>query len=249
MTQLQEIVTSSVTSTARITEGLLGARAHANPDGIVFYVDQLSGTLDTIDGQLAQLTEITATIQEMVDKAEAPYRALQAQRQAESDRRDYLASYGGIDPVQIIAQVQAGTYPSVPANIITHKGETVLFYAGTNLSEDRTTSQYVGGSAGVSVPLGHGFRFRTGSYHGHTIHSEHLTHIDVGNLIVTTQRIVFVGGKSSITIPVAKVLHTILYKDGVDVRAENRKKREVFLVRQPVLINTYILIACHLLTA
>ena len=62
-------------------------------------------------------------------------------------------------------------------------------------------------------------------------------------LMVTRQ-----GGKSTITILVAKVLHNILYKDGVDVRAENRKKREVFLCPQPMLTNTFILIACHLLS-
>jgi hypothetical protein len=61
--------------------------------------------------------------------------------------------------------------------------------------------------------------------------------------------LIFTGRKSSITIPVAKVLHTVVYTNGVDVRAENRKKREVFLCPQPLLANTFVLIACHLLSA
>ena len=76
-----------------------------------------------------------------------------------------------------------------------------------------------------------------------------MTRIDSGNLIITTKRIIFTGKKSTITIPVAKVLHTVLYKNGVDIRAENRQKREVFFCLQPVLTNTFILIACHLLLA
>jgi len=96
--------------------------------------------------------------------------------------------------------------------------------------------------------MGHGFRFRVGSYQGRTIRSELLTQIDRGNLIITTQRIIFTGSKSTITIQVAKVLHTFLYKNGIDVRAENRQKREVFLCPQPLLTNTFVLIACHLLS-
>lgn len=252
-TQLQDAITSAQVSATRIAEGIEAARAHAYPEAIVHYTDQVKGTVDGIATLQGQLVQLMSDIRAMVDAADGDRRAIQAEqqavKQAEHDRQVYLEQYGGIDPVEIIAQVQAGTYPSVPANVITHKGEVVLFNTGAKLSEDRTTSQHVGGSAGVSVPLGHGFRFRTGSYHGHTIHTEHLTQIDVGNLIVTTQRIVFVGGKSTFTVPVAKVLHTILYKNGVDVRAENRKKREVFLVQQPVLTNTFILIACHLLSA
>ncbi|HET8905342.1 MAG TPA: hypothetical protein VFN11_00100, partial [Ktedonobacterales bacterium] len=143
---------------------------------------------------------------------------------------------------------QAGTFPVVAAGIIAHKGETVLHMTSATLSEDRTTSKYVGGSSGVSIPVGHGFRFRVGSYQGHTIRSEHLTRIDNGNLVITTQRIIFTGRKSTVTIPTAKVLHTLVYKNGVDVRADNRKKREVFLCPQPVLTNTFVLIACHLLS-
>ena len=145
--------------------------------------------------------------------------------------------------------MQAGTYPVVAAGIITQKGETVLFNTGSDLAEDRTTSTYVGGSRGVSVPLGHGFGFRVGSSQGQTIHAENLTRIDSGNLIITTKRIVFTGKKSTKTIPVAKVLHTVLYKNGVDIRAENRQKREVVFCLQPVRTNTFILIACHLLSA
>ena len=215
-------------------------------------LDQIAGTLEGIATSQGNLTQIMSEIQTLIDKAQGDQRALQIQqqaaKQADRDRKAYLAQYGGIDPAEIIAQVQAGIYPVVAGGIIPHKGETVLFASPVNLSEDRTTTKHVGGSAGYSVPLGHGFRFRVGSYHGQTIRTENLTHIDNGHLVVTTQRIVFTGSKTTIAIPVAKILHTVLFNKGIDIRVENRKKREVFICPQPLLTNTFILIACHLQT-
>ena len=176
-TQLQDAITSAQVSSTRIAEGA-HARAHAYPEAIVFYVDQLLNTLEVIDNLQGQLAQLMHDILTLVDQADGGQRVLQAQQQAEKealraqqeaakqaerDRKAYLEPYGGIDPVEIIAQLQAGTYPVVAAGIITQKGETVLFNTVSDRAEDRTTSKYVGGSSGVSVPLGHGFRFRVGS--------------------------------------------------------------------------------------
>lgn len=253
ITQLKGIINSAQVSATQIAGGIQTARAYTYPEAIVHYTDQVAGTLEAIAILQGQLVQLMSDIQALVDMAEQERRAIQAQqqaaRQAVHDRNVYLAQYGGIDPEEIIAHVQAGSYPAVPAGVITRKGEIVLFATAANLSEDRTTTKYVGGSAGYSVPLGHGFRFRVGSFHGQAIRSERLTQIDQGTLIITTQRIIFTGNKSTITIPVAKVLHTVIYKNGIDVRAENRKQREVFLCPQPLLTNTFVLIACHLLSA
>lgn len=268
--QLQEAINSAEGARAQIAGGIQAARSYTYPEGILHYTEQVASTLDVIARLHEQLVHLMSDIESLVDTAEEQQRALQAQqqaekqaeierkravqaqqqaeKQAEKERNAYLAQFGGIDPAEVIAHVRAGTYLSEPAGIITHKGEIVLWGTAATLSEDRTTSKYVGGSSGISVPMGHGFRFRVGSYQGHTIRSEHLTQIDRGTLIITTERLIFTGGKSTITIPVAKVLHTILYKNGVDVRAENRKKREVFLCPKPLLTNTFILIACHLLS-
>lgn len=269
-TQLQEVMNSAEVSRTLIAGGIQAARAYTYPEAVLHYTEQVASTLDKVARLREQLVHVMNTIQSLIEAGEQfqrdrqaqqqaakqaeeqQRRALQAQQQAakhaEQERKAYLAQFGGIDPAEVIAHVQAGTYLSEPAGIITHKGETVLWGTAATLSEDRTTSKYVGGSSGMSIPMGHGFRFRVGSYQGHAIHTEHLTQIDQGKLIITTERLVFVGGKSTITIPVAKVLHTVLYKNGVDVRADNRKKREVFLCTQPVLTNTFILIACHLLS-
>jgi hypothetical protein len=96
---------------------------------------------------------------------------------------------------------------------------------------------------GYSVPLGHGIRFRVGSYRGQTIREEHLTTVDQGSVVVTTQRVVFNGSRRSLVIPANKIVNTVVYRDGLDVRAENRTKREALLCQNPLLLNTYVLVA------
>jgi hypothetical protein len=161
-------------------------------------------------------------------------------------RQDYLAQFGGVDPELILQQVQAGNYPAVPAGIVLKGTEIALYSMPAALAEDRTTSRTVGGSVGYSVPLGHGFRFRVGSYQGQTIREERLTTVDQGSVVVTTQRVVFNGRRRSLAIPTNKILNTVVYRDGLDVRAENRVKREVFLCQNPLLLNTYVLVAGQL---
>ncbi len=152
-----------------------------------------------------------------------------------------------VDPVSlIIHQLQTGQYMSISANINLHKGEVALFTTQVTLSEDRTSSKRIGSSAGISVPVGHGIRIRTGSYHGRTVKTTKLLKIDQGHFTVTTQRLVFTGTHGSVVLLTNKVLNTTLYKDGVEVRAENRQKREVFLCASPKLLNIYIVAAMRL---
>jgi hypothetical protein len=158
-----------------------------------------------------------------------------------------------------MALVREGTYPDVAAGIMTHKGETVLFATAAILAEDRTTAKFVGGSSGISVPVGLGLSFRVGSLRAREILTERLTEIDGGSLIITTQRIIFTGRRSTVIVPLDEVLQTIVYDKkgdkkgdktgGIDIRSETRTDREVFLCSQPLLTNTFILIACQLLSA
>lgn len=209
---------------------------------------QLQQILALVDGAPALLDTATAalpamhTLIQQMEQQQAQAQALVQQRQ------QYLAQYGGVDPAIILQQLQAGTYTSVSCGILLHKGEIALVAIPAKLAEDRTSSQYVGGSTGVSVPVGYGVRFRVGSYRGHAIHQQNLVTIDSGTLIVTNQRIVFNGVKQSVVIPVGKVLSTTLYKNGISLQSETRKKREVMLCENPQLANTFVLIATQLAT-
>ena len=161
------------------------------------------------------------------------------------ERKRYLDQFGGVDPEEIYQSVRSGNYQLVPVGIILHSGEVALFATQASLAEDRTTTQRLGSSIGYSFPVGH-MRFRVGSYRGQTIRRSALTRVDTGMLAVTSKRVVFNGGRGTVTLPAQKIVSTVIYRDGVDVRVENRQKREVFMCANPLLVNTFVLIACQL---
>ncbi len=164
--QLQGVINAAAISRAQITGGIQAARAYAYPEGVLYYTEQLAGTLDMVTGLQEQLSQLMGSIQPLVDAAEKLQREVQAQQQAakqaeeqqrqaqqiqkqadkkaERDRKAYLAQFGGIDPEEVIAQLKEGTFPAVAAGVIPHKDETIIFTTTAMLSEDRTTSKICG---------------------------------------------------------------------------------------------------------
>ncbi|HSS95039.1 MAG TPA: hypothetical protein VLR46_13780, partial [Candidatus Dormibacteraeota bacterium] len=92
----------------------------------------------------------------------------------------------------------------------------------------------VGGSQGFSFPIGHtGIRYRVGSFHGHPVEQSSLTKLDSGTLVLTNQRIAFIGQLKSTSVPFPKLLHVECYSDGVAVFQEGRENPDYYLTAQP----------------
>jgi hypothetical protein len=95
-------------------------------------------------------------------------------------------------------------------------------------------TRYEVGSQGFSFPIGHtGIGYRVGSFRGHPVQWEQLTKLDSGTLVVTNQRLAFVGGLKSITVPIAKVMHVEAYTDGLAVFHEGREDADYFQCNRP----------------
>ena len=84
---------------------------------------------------------------------------------------------------------------SVPNTLMQKAGEHTLWSAtGIFHETGRTASQYVGGTAGVSVPIGGGIRFRVGAMKGQVVPGIELqVDKDQGVVMLTTERLIFTG--------------------------------------------------------
>ena len=84
---------------------------------------------------------------------------------------------------------------SVPNTLMQQKGEHTLWSAtGIFHETGRTPSSYVGGSSGVSIPVGGGIRFRVGAMKGQVVPGEELqVDKDQGVVMLTTERLIFTG--------------------------------------------------------
>ena len=152
----------------------------------------------------------------------------------EIHRREQSIQDMGFDALYTAAYLTTYGTPNVESPLVLKRGEHAALSVPATLARQRTRTQYVGGSSGFSFPIGHtGIRYRVGSYHGHPVEQQYLAHMDTGTLVVTDQRIAFVGQTKSTAVPLEKLLHVECYKDAIAVFKEGRENADFYLVAQP----------------
>ncbi len=152
----------------------------------------------------------------------------------EVKRRTEAENELGFDAPYLAAYLKTNGPPYVESPLILKRGERSCWVAPATLARNQTRTQWVGGSQGVSFPIGHtGIRYRVGSYHGHPIQQQFLGKLDSGTLVISNQRIAFIGAAKSTSIPFGKLLHIECYSDAVAVFLEGRENPDFYLVAQP----------------
>jgi len=117
---------------------------------------------------------------------------------------------------------------SVPNTLMQQKGEHTLWSAtGIFHETGRTPSSYVGGSSGVSIPVGGGIRFRVGAMKGQVVPGIELqVDKDQGVVMLTTERLIFTGPIKSQEWNFDKLLMLSTNEDESDyfINVSNRQK-------------------------
>ena len=109
------------------------------------------------------------------------------------------------------------------------------------LSRLATRTRYVGGSHGVSFPIGHtGIRYRVGSFSGRPVQSTSVTDIDDGTLVLTNLRIAFIGKAKSVVTQLAKIVHVESYTDALAVFQEGRENPNFYKLGSPQYFLLYL---------
>lgn len=148
-------------------------------------------------------------------------------------RADALGDMG-FDAPYVAAYLKTYGPHDVESPLILKRGERACVVAPATLARNQTRRQWVGGSQGFSFPIGHtGIRYRVGSFHGHPIEQQSLTKLDSGSLVITNQRLAFIGQVKSTSVPFVKLLHVESYSDGLAVFLEGRENPDFYLTAQP----------------
>jgi hypothetical protein len=185
---------------------------------------------DTIRAQaVAAESEADGLTSQALDSANAASTISdEVQRRAGAERDQ------GFDAPYLAAYLKTHGPAPVQSPLILKKGEQACLAVPATLARQQTRRQWVGGSQGFSFPIGHtGIRYRVGSFHGHPIEQQSLGHLDTGTLVVTNQRIAFIGRVKSTSTPFAKLLHVECYSDAVAVFQEGRENPDFYLTAQP----------------
>lgn len=136
---------------------------------------------------------------------------------------------------KLLYEVEQGNLPATeaPFGFAKKKRETVhLIIENTAFHEERTQTTYQGGSQGLSFRVAKGVNYRVGGHKGHIERTPVVTHIDDGKLIITSERIVFIGERKRKICEFKRFIDFELFSDGIKIAVTNRQKPSWFIFHE-----------------
>jgi hypothetical protein len=159
----------------------------------------------------------------------------------EVQRRSDAEREMGFDAPYLAASLKTSGPQTIESPLILKRGEQAAMALPATLARQQTHRQWVGGSQGFSFPIGHtGIRYRVGSFRGHPVEQQSLGRLDTGTLVVTNQRLAFIGSTKSTSVVFAKLLHVECYSDALAVFQEGRENPDYYYVEQPKYVLFFI---------
>ena len=140
--------------------------------------------------------------------------------------------------MSLIAQANAGwLVPKDYDRLMLEGAEQLYLSADARLMKEAVDREYRGGYSGVSFRVAKGVRVSSGGMRGKSVVTgSHIEVADEGSLFVTSTRVVFVGNRSTMEIPYAKLVSMEGFSDGVRFSMSNRVKAPLFTVPSGALI-------------
>jgi hypothetical protein len=149
------------------------------------------------------------------------------------DWPDVFVRFPDLAPKVLVGQLRSGRlpHPADPghSSLAAEAGEHVYVEVGAALMHNATARHWEGGSRGVSVPVfrikGLGsVRYRTGSTRGHVVTDDLGPQVqDAGILSVTDRRVVFLGQKKTLDLPLKRVLEVAVISGGLRLNVSGRQ--------------------------
>jgi len=121
-----------------------------------------------------------------------------------------------------------------PVQFNLQAGEVPVFgIANVLLSEEQTTSTYVGSYSGASIRVASGLYYHLGGVRGHRVQSTSLQEADYGDFLMTTRSIYFGGREKGVNfrLPYKQIVRFQPYSDAVGI-CKNGTKEKIFAPQQ-----------------
>jgi hypothetical protein len=153
-------------------------------------------------------------------------------KRADEESRAALAAWQS-EHDELTAVIQAATtrQGSPSTDIILTTGESVFgAVSNASLVEDRRgPGHYAGTSQGISIPVasvgGRSIRYRVGASRGHFVQGDlHPEAVDAGKLVITNQRVLFLGSKKTVECAFAKLVSVNVEAGDIYLSVSNREK-------------------------
>lgn len=167
---------------------------------------------------------------EMSPDALQLFTAYCAQRRVGSELRD-------LGPNEIfIGLANGGMFIRRRSRLLLDSDEEAVWVTAAQLLHEVKDTEFRGTSGGISIALGHGFRYRVGEMRGRVVTlGTHWEAADSGDLTVTNRRILYSGKRKTLEFPLKKLVTLNVFSDGLDLGASGRSSNATLRVRNPHL--------------
>ena len=167
--------------------------------------------------------------------------ATSALAEQEIHRRGDAQSTMGFDAPYLAATLSTRGPQPIQSPLVLKKGEQACLAVPATIARQQIRRQWVGASQGFSFPIGHtGIRYRVGSFRGHPVEQQLLTKLDAGTLVISNQRLAFIGSTKSTSVAFAKLLHVECYSDALAIFQEGREKPDYYYVDKPQYVLFFV---------
>lgn len=114
------------------------------------------------------------------------------------------------------------------------RGEEAYGSFSVSLLKEHAIREFRAGTSSVSIPLGHGVRYRIGGIRGRSVvvGTEQLVE-DTGLLTVTNQRVVFTGRAKTLEFRNDRLIGLEQFTDGLRLNVSNRQTASLFKLSEP----------------
>ena len=136
-----------------------------------------------------------------------------------------------------LARAYPGHFIEIGTTLFLKPGEVCYAEVGAGMLKEVVQREFRGGSQGISVPLGHGVRYRTGAFRGHMVTiGTHWQVADSGMLTVTDKRVVYHGDRKTLEFSFDKLATLNVYSDAIDLGVTSRQATSSFRVFEPEFV-------------
>lgn len=140
---------------------------------------------------------------------------------------DKNGAYTRVIMSAVLRDLAEGVIPESRVNIqdrlpfLFQKSEKPIWcFQNVEYYEQKTRTEYVGGSHGISVRLAKGLYYRTSSYRGRPVKIEEMKYAGTGSLVITSKHIYFGSDLKKFKIPFRKIISITPYNDGIGLHKE-----------------------------
>lgn len=113
--------------------------------------------------------------------------------------------------------------PISVANVIARQREAFYYESTAIMYAERTRRVYQGGTQGMSFRVMPGVYYRVGGMRGHSESQSAIERVDDGRVILSNQRMLFVGARETVDVPLVQVVAVTPYSNGFAVHLAKGK--------------------------